>query len=516
MAMLFVSNDARLMVAAYEKESPALLLVVISYALSFVSIIILLRSRVGWVRKVSEIMLFSAIYTDVLFLLIAGYPLSYPDVLNLFNNPEYAPGALATFMLAVLVAFAGAGLLFTLIHFPLKRLSIRFSPYWMFLFIGIQAAGFLISRKMHGIHDFLPSVYRVTGNLLTANGSRPESKWRRQSVVLQTGQRKAKHLFVIVDESITGHVLSLNGFSLPTTPFLKANAHRLINFGNATSFTNFSAGSNLSIMSGMQPHQLPDQNYTALSKPGLFQFARKAGYKTFLLDGQSTGKLQNYTTREDLAFIDSIIRPGSVYPEIPLQAIDSVVAAEMARITEFNEPTFTYVNKAGAHWPYGTNYPSEKLTGLFAGNSYPESACKYFRSVYWNVDRFWQHLTEKISSSAQVLIIYTSDHGENYAAPSYKIKHASIYNAGGVEGEVPLFVWDRAAFFPGHYPLAVNRYAHRYIFPTLLVAMGYSKDSVLANYGRTLLDPPYGEKSWFQTGDLFGRGRNYQVSIDKE
>jgi hypothetical protein len=115
-----------------------------------------------------------------------------------------------------------------------------------------------------------------------------------------------------------------------------------------------------------------------------------------------------------------------------------------------------------------------------------------------------------------VLILYTSDHGENYNAGSFKMQHASLYKARTVEGLVPLLALDQAGFFPTGFTPALNRYSHQYLFPTLLRAMGYDSRFIHANYGRTLLDPPDAHPRWFQTGDLFGRGKNMQVFVDEK
>lgn len=511
---LLVGNDARLIVVVYEKDSLPVLFLVLFYGIAFFSIALLLLSKSKLVRTLAQILVFSALYTDALYLLLSEFPFSYPDAINLVNNPEYTPAAVSTFRTAFLLAFAGAAIVFALVQRSLKSVTGSNTRVPLFLFITIQASLYLYAKKHPGIHDFFPSAYRVPGNLLTATAFRPEEKWRRAAVTETPGKIRVTHLFLVVDESVTGTALSINRFPFSTTPFLQANAEKFINFGIATSFTNFSAGSNLSLLSGMLLSELPDKTYRSFSKASLFQYAKKAGYKTYLLDAQSDDAgFHNYTTAQDRVFIDSLFQPGVQHPGVALYSRDSIVAEKMAAIAKTDAPAFVYVNKAGAHWPYHTNFPPHALTQDFSAAAC--NAVPYLKSLAWNVDKFWERLTSKLQDDNSVLILYTSDHGEAFASGSFKIKHASIYKTSTAEGLVPLLVFDRATFFPPNFSPPVNSYSHQYIFPTLLSAMGYNMAFIRAGYGRTLLEPPYPQRRWFQTGDLFGRGKNKRIFVDE-
>ena len=510
---LFVVNDVRLITEIYEKGSNSFISCILTYVVAFFSVITLLLNRSTPVRKFAQILVFTAIYTDILYLILGNYPFSYPDAINLFNNPEYASGAIATFIVAFIAAFAGAAVIFAILQLLIKNFGFLFSPVWLVPFIIIQVVFLTDLGKNVASPDFFPSTYRVTGNLLTANKSRPEKHWRRTSVTEQPGKRKVEHLFLIDDESVTGDALSVNGFAQPTTPYLKTNADRFINFGIATSFTNFSAGSNLALMSGIQMSDLPDKNYISFLKPGIFQFAKKAGYKTFLLDAQpSEHTLQNYTAARDLAFIDSLHQPGVIYPAAASYSRDSILAQKIAEIARLDTPTFVYVNKMGTHWPYHTNFPGDSLRNYFTGVR-SESIADYFKSIFWNVNKFWERLSDVLPGNKNLLIVYTSDHGENYTSESFKIKHASIYGTALSEGLVPLFVLDKAHFFPEKFSPPTNRFSHANIFPTLLSGMGYSSLFINTNYGKTLLEMPDSAPRWFQTGDLFGRGKNKRIYV---
>lgn len=514
-AVLLVLHDARLIQATYEQDSPPVWMIVAGYGVAFLCSFALFQSRHTVVRMLFRILFFSVIYTDTLYLVIGNFPFSYPDAINLFNNPGYASGSLATFKMAFLLAFAVAALCFALVLHSVKYFVVPNPWQWVAVFVVMQVVLVAYAKKHPGIHDLLPAPYRVTGNLLAANAFRAEEQWRREKVSVGPGVPRVKHLFLIVDESVSGPDLSINGFSVCTTPFLQKNASLFINFGIACSYANSSAASNLSLLSGMRMDELPDLTYTAFCKPGIFQYAKRAGYQTFLLDAQvNSPVLQNYLTARDLPCIDSLFQPGAMNSSLALHARDSIIAEEAARLASLPVSTFAYVNKAGAHWPYETNFPANLAEdGSLAGGRLQKQA-SYFKSIYWNVDKFWQRLATKLKHQQGVLIIYTSDHGEDYASGSLKATHATIYKTRPAEGRVPLLAYDRAGFFPAGFLPAVNRYAHPAIFPTLLLSMGYDSTFIRKNWGRTLLDPPPLQPRWFQTGDLFGRGKNQRILID--
>lgn len=115
-----------------------------------------------------------------------------------------------------------------------------------------------------------------------------------------------KHIVLIVDESVRGDYLSLNGYHKPTTPYLDSlNNNALLNLGVTSAVANSSANTNYILRNGVTIDELPDKNFKTLAKPTIFQFAKNAGYSTFFLDAQSSYKgLQNYMSSFDLSAVD--------------------------------------------------------------------------------------------------------------------------------------------------------------------------------------------------------------------
>ena len=59
-------------------------------------------------------------------------------------------------------------------------------------------------------------------------------------------------IFYIVDESVRGDYLSINGFSEDTTPYLNSQKDLFINFGAVSSSSNCSLTANIALQSGLQ------------------------------------------------------------------------------------------------------------------------------------------------------------------------------------------------------------------------------------------------------------------------
>src|SRR5690606_24352315 len=159
---------------------------------------------------------------------------------------------------------------------------------------------------------------------------------------------------------VTASELGLNNPNLKTTPFLKKHAAAFINFGIAASSTNQSDGSNIALMCGTRPEELPDKNQLTLQRPNIFQFAKQAGYTTYYIDGQLTGKtLQNFVSPEDLKYIDNFWQPGNDFPDQPRYMRDHLIAEKLTELAKSDKMVFIYVVKVGAHWPYASAYPSD-------------------------------------------------------------------------------------------------------------------------------------------------------------
>ena len=314
----------------------------------------------------------------------------------------------------------------------------------------------------------------------------------------------------MVDESIRGDMLSVNDYPYDTTPYLKSLD--LINFGIASAAGNCSKSSSVLLRSGVQQAGLPDNATRTLRDPSIFQYARRAGYRTVFIEGQiAGGNLQDYMTRYDLSDIDDFLYMDRIAPCDNFG--DCFPAKKIAEVLKQDRPSFIMVVKAGAHFPYQKNYPEKNrvfVPDLGSSESMTErtrTLNSYYNAIRWSVDDFFANLIPQISDR-DVMIVYTSDHGQNILENGSNVTHCSKDNAPATEGIVPLFMYSPNAgagkSFRDNLSTKAGRATHYDIFPSLLWLMGYDDKQVFEKYGASLRDPEL-KPQQFYAGSLFDR-----------
>ncbi|RTZ96621.1 MAG: hypothetical protein DSY90_09945 [Deltaproteobacteria bacterium] len=88
-----------------------------------------------------------------------------------------------------------------------------------------------------------------------------------------------KYIVYIVDESVRGDFLGINGHEKATTPYLKTVGKNIFNFGISSSIANCSEATRLALRSGLRRDQIPDFDYQALKQPTIWQYAKKGGFE---------------------------------------------------------------------------------------------------------------------------------------------------------------------------------------------------------------------------------------------
>jgi hypothetical protein len=231
-----------------------------------------------------------------------------------------------------------------------------------------------------------------------------------------------------------------------------------IDFGEAHSFSNCSAPSNVALRSGVDVlRATPAMDLRRT--PSIWGYARKAGYQTTMIDGQSVGPLQNLILAPERALIDHF--------EPAKQGLntDLTLARRVNRLLKKPGRAFIYVVLRGAHFQYRDNYPADMV---------PESspvAVKYETAVQFSKKGFFPAIMKGVDQTRTALF-YTSDHGQNIAPDV--LPHCSV------EPDPKEFLVPLIAFLPpairGHYQnMAPGQRSHSQIFPTSLLLMGYSK-----------------------------------------
>jgi glucan phosphoethanolaminetransferase (alkaline phosphatase superfamily) len=311
---------------------------------------------------------------------------------------------------------------------------------------------------------------------------------------------------MIMDESVRGDYVSLNDEARNTTPFLKAT-HHVINFGVASSGGNCSHLSRTMIRLGMLQSDLPNKWHLGLKRPTIWQYARRAGYKTVYIDAWGGGEL----SPAEAGLIDLSIS----IPEDPNYFRDQRLAGKLLHALKDERPAFIYVNKYGAHFPYSTKYPPNfhvaptptesdiSNSGFDVGTllssflpPFDYQIAQYPKAIAWTVDEFFRTLLRGVNLS-ETLIVYTSDHGQSLI-PGHLTHCSSAPPTPMGEVYVPLFALTSVPEFEQRLRKGAargfGRFSHFAVFPTLLLAMGYDAAWVNRTYGASLADPPRSDR----------------------
>jgi hypothetical protein len=277
-----------------------------------------------------------------------------------------------------------------------------------------------------------------------------------------------QHIVWLVDESV-----AYGEFERLIAP--KLARYRPVDFGMTASMANCSAPSNLALRSGVDVrHAGP---HTDLRRtPSIWGYAKRAGYRTELIDGQTTGASQNLLLPPELALIDRVkSMAGGIDTDVR-------IADELNRQLRGPDRTFTYVVLRGVHFQYKDHFPP----GLIPADS--PKIVQYRSALGYSKGRFFDRLLANVDRS-QVAIVYMSDHGQNLAEG--KLPHCSPERVPD-EFRIPLL-----AFLPdavrARYTAASRRgHSASQVFPTLLEWMGYDATTVQQRYDNDLTAAPAG------------------------
>ena len=332
-----------------------------------------------------------------------------------------------------------------------------------------------------------------------AINSEPTPKKEPVQISLSTPPEIA-HVLLIIDESIRGDLLDING-AHAVTPFLKSITSELINFGLATSGSNCTATSNAFLRMGFNPRVASQSSDNLLTHPSLWQYAHRAGFTTVFIDNQrSIGQLQNYMNPEELALIDIFHQ----YPSsVSRMNRDHASVVEINKIQQMYPRTFIYLNKAGAHFHYEEAYPrtaerfKPHLERYEGAQSREKMINSYKNAVGWSVDEFFHKLLPTLDLK-NTLVIYTSDHGQNLLDDGTDITHCRVRSPRQEEAIVPIFIiTENPSLLERFIPAAAlnrDRASHFQIFPTLLNIFGFEPNQVRDRYYLSLFerieDPP--------------------------
>ncbi|MCE3046645.1 sulfatase-like hydrolase/transferase [Helicobacter kayseriensis] len=315
--------------------------------------------------------------------------------------------------------------------------------------------------RQGGATNKLPSPISLYGLFLAYGIDRVENPYSYRYELtkeIQISHAQYQHIVLVIDESIR----------FDYSPFLRLKhlgQWSVMDFGKATSYANSSAVSNIMLRKGVRYESIVEDFYhNAL----IWDYAKKAGYKTYLYDAQGGGRGHDYFDYVEEKMIDNNLSRVAI--ESDREIISSL------QYLKTKQKTFTIIIKKGAHFPYNAflshyQFPLKFFVGYSAQT--PQRV-KYLKSVLYQSDRFCSELL-KFQTQESTLIIYTSDHGQNLEDVA-GLTHGSTQNPYSGEGLVPLVVLSNVQNMPisKHLQNNFNRSSHFNIFPTILEAMGYA------------------------------------------
>lgn len=312
---------------------------------------------------------------------------------------------------------------------------------------------------------------------------------KRETVVSDpTAQRPNNNIIFVVDESVRGDHLSLNGYGRKTTPHLENLFDKgvLQNWGIATSVTTCSESSGLLLMTGLTLQDLPDDEGRAYENPTIFQYAKAMGYCTYFIDGQMDVLWS--LKPADMKYVDEWWNLNR-FLEIndDRMQVDFVIAETVRKIVENSTGNFIWVIKSGAHFPYYKRFPETEAewTPFFASDRGGEKAPdllanSYDNAIKYNLEGFFKNLIPDFKPPANTTVVYTSDHGETVGQNGDPNFHCGVTRS---EVMVPLFIigYDQSDIDTKF------RASHENIFATLLDLMQVPQSMRRRQYGLSLL-----------------------------
>jgi glucan phosphoethanolaminetransferase (alkaline phosphatase superfamily) len=321
-------------------------------------------------------------------------------------------------------------------------------------------------------------------------------KEKRDSVEQPTfsdSYRPNNNIVFIVDESIRGDHLSLNGYPRQTTPFLDELSKRglLKNWGIAVSASTCSIYTHDILLTGFTPDDFPDPDEKINKAPLIFQYARAMRYKTYYLDGQMDsfwGALEydgNFyvDVRVD---ISSFNKKGAMYWET-----DFEIAKKVNEILSSSSGNFIFIFKKGVHFPYNYIFPPDETIWKpsYVGNTpyklppeeHDSIVNSYDNGIKYNSDNFFKNLASDYGNLPNnTVILYTGDHGQTLGEGGKNYPHCGDSRN---EAMVPLFIIGNL----GKEVDTKFKPIHANIFATMLDLMNYPESLRKRQYAISLL-----------------------------
>ena len=342
-------------------------------------------------------------------------------------------------------------------------------------------------------------------------------------------QRPLDSIIYVIDESVRGSNLSLNGYPRATTPFLQSLETQCLlkNLGICVAAGSFSHISNAYLITGH--NAFPDDTFRTARNPTIFDYAKKMGYETIYIDIDK-GYLSPLVKAAGDGPVRSLDRwmTDQSFKEhhVDLETTkDMGVARFLSCLLNERGGYFVLINKKGLHFNYRNRYPDDMASTIWkpvmeASESVDPSATgreklvnTYDNGIRFQVDEFFKVFVSETTNQNYV-ILYTSDHGQTLA------EHGQVYThmkPDKVIVDVPDFLvsgerYSKKGLLAGIPPGV--RVSHLNNFATLLDLMGVPMSLRVRSYDKSIfsLTAEDNRERYYLSGSLHGFG-DYVVKM---
>ena len=495
----------------------------IIFSLVSLSLLIFYKNKIKYFLSLLFLSFFYLI--NLLYNHINGEGFSSDDFrIVLGEADKFGLDAILTFLNSFYFAFSVIIIMMIMIFFLRKIVTknhfyIKNKIIYLFLILSLLGTYSIMHRTAGNIKDF-PAPFRIIDTIIYYTLNKQYYGEREKLELKPVNQKKFKNIIWIIDESVGGKYLSINGYAKDTTPYLNTLNKFIINLGIASSGANTSMASNLILQSGIQLEKLPDKNNYSLKKSSIYQYAKNAGYTTSYISGQSYKMvLQDGMTAYDLKYIDNFYQPpeaGAHEKEITIP--EEAIIEHVSNVLKNDKSNFIYIVKSGVHFHYEKSYPDthkvfvptlEENEAMSMENK-NRIINSYLNGIRWKVDDFFKYFfaETKILERDDTIIIYTSDHGQSILENNIRATHSTAYNPPRTQGIVPFLLFLKNKEDLEKQVLHVKDNATHYmLFPTTLKWMGYETKE------KTFFDKADTYQQNFYHGSLFGIGSGGKTSI---
>jgi glucan phosphoethanolaminetransferase (alkaline phosphatase superfamily) len=489
------------------------------------------------VRLVGQLLTVVTVTAYLGFRNVNGYGFTYHEALLFLTETSFIPDALRFFASSYVVPLVSLlAAVFAFERWGVPRLALVGTP--LVLAAPLVAVYFhvdLLERTYSKVYQ-TPIPFRLPLLTWYTSQNRVIYYGRRDAPYLEpSAPAWADHIVLVMDESVRGDLLGVNGSEFDTTPFLSAQPERVCNYGVASSVSNVSSSTNIIVQSGLRLDELPDRELRSLKNPSLFSYMKAADFAPYMIDAQIySEKPPNFMSQFDLDGLAGhvLIRREAVGRSE--HEMDFAATERLAEIVRSEARSFTYVIKVGAHFPYTEKAAPESrpFQPALAIGSYErgtqQTLHSYLNALTWTVDAYLQDLVTKLEATGKrVLVLYTSDHGQSVLEPVAGLPHMGFPHATPedppvYQAMVPLLLLGvgddvRAELAERCHAGLRDRVSGFEIFPTALVLAGYAADDVRRRYGPSLFDAdsPRSERV-FVSGNIFERESGYHNEMIRD